>query len=162
CRFTPDSRVIVILGATDRENFVDCVDPATGQRPADMSRIAASAVAIDPRGEMLLAASRAALWRWSRGEGESNRFAMTLLRQFSGRDWADMEFGADGAQLAVAHPRRGVAVLLDRTFTNELAQYGPHPGVELVAISPDHRWLATGSPEDRQVKVWDAVTAANL
>jgi WD40 repeat protein len=162
CRFTPDSRLVVALGAADGVSFVDFIDPITRRKPPGLSRRSAHAFAIDPRGELLLAATKSSLLRWTPDERESNRFAMTTLRQLPTKDWADIEFTADGAQLIAAHPRRGVAVVFDRALTNELAAYGPHKGVDAVAPSPGHRWLATGSSEDRLVKVWNVATGSNV
>lgn len=69
---------------------------------------------------------------------------------------------AEGRRLAVADARAGRVALYDASLTNRLADFGPHPGVERVALSPDARWAATAGPEDRRVRVWETASGREV
>jgi WD40 repeat protein len=73
-----------------------------------------------------------------------------------GNGWSALACSAQGQWFAAANSLSNTIVLLDRTLTNRLAILDPHLGVDSVAISPDARWVATGSSGQRRVKVWDA------
>src|SRR4030095_15883996 len=71
-------------------------------------------------------------------------------------------FSARGDWFAAANARSNAAYVFDRSLTNQLVTLGPHPGADFVALSPDGRWAATGSSQDRQIKVWDARAGGKL
>ena len=45
---------------------------------------------------------------------------------------------------------------------SERARFGEHPEINAVALSPDGRWLATGSRLGSEIKVWDRATGRLL
>jgi WD40 repeat protein len=45
-----------------------------------------------------------------------------------------------------------------RPFTNWTGDFGPHRGVDMLAVTQDGRRVATGSSTGRDAKVWDATT----
>lgn len=75
-----------------------------------------------------------------------------------GPGWGGLAFSRDGRRMALAARDRGCAVLLEAPFDGEGIEVGTHPGVEGVALSPDARWLATTSPLDRRIRVWEIDT----
>jgi len=74
----------------------------------------------------------------------------------AGSGWNAMAFSARGDWFAAVNSRSNSAVLWDRTWTNAVAILGPHAGADSVAVSPDGRWVTTGSKADRRIRVWDA------
>jgi WD40 repeat protein len=51
--------------------------------------------------------------------------------------------------------RSNAVYVYDRTFTNCVKEIGPHIAVDALALSPDRRWVVTGSSQLRDVRVWD-------
>jgi eukaryotic-like serine/threonine-protein kinase len=60
----------------------------------------------------------------------------------------------DGRVIAVAQFRGGRVLHLDRP--GQLVVLGPHDDARGVAVSPDGRWVATGSHTGTGVKVWES------
>jgi WD40 repeat protein len=71
------------------------------------------------------------------------------------RRWRGLAITPDGERLAAFNGVTHSVSVFDRSLTNLVSEFGPHPEAEDVAISPDGRWAATGSYEDRSVRVWD-------
>jgi WD40 repeat protein len=71
------------------------------------------------------------------------------------RRWRALAMTPDGERLAAFNGITHSVSVFDRSLTNLVSEFGPHPEVEDVTISPDGRWAATGSYEDRSVRVWD-------
>jgi WD40 repeat protein len=71
-------------------------------------------------------------------------------------------FGADRNGRVLAVPEGDHAVVLDRDRPGRRIELGPHHNVLFVAVSPNGRWVATGSKagdgESSQLKVWEAAT----
>jgi WD40 repeat protein len=80
----------------------------------------------------------------------------------AGPGWNALAFSARGDWLAAANSRSNAAFLFDRTLTNRPSILGPHAGANAVAVSPDGRWVATGSGADRRVNVWDTGSGAKV
>jgi WD40 repeat protein len=160
CQFTPDSRILAVGWKTSVGFFDHASLRPLGSLPLKQQT---TAFRFDPRGETLLDAD-------TRGVGRrSMRWASSAALEFSARDvlmagagWSALAFSARGDWFAAANSLSNNAVLIDRTLTNRLAVFGPHPGADAVAVSPDGRWVATGSSADRRVNVWDADSGAKV
>ncbi len=74
---------------------------------------------------------------------------------FSGSGWRAFTFSARGDWFAAVNIRSNAAYVFDRTLTNCVAEMGPHSGTDAVAISPEKRWVVTGSGRDGQARLWD-------
>ena len=72
-----------------------------------------------------------------------------------GVHWRALAFTPDGRRFAGFHGQSNAVFVFDQTLTNLLATFGPHTGAETLALSPDARWLTTGSSSDRSVRLWD-------
>jgi serine/threonine protein kinase/WD40 repeat protein len=99
-------------------------------------------------------------WPIRRGGMESDTIRVGPAQQL-GPSSAGVLYGAsrDGALIALPMSWQG-AILWDRT-TNKRIALGPQDDVRCCAVSPDGRWVATGSHSLRQgggAKIWDAVT----
>lgn len=71
------------------------------------------------------------------------------------RRWRALDFTADGRFLAGFNGASNAVFVFDQSLTNVVSSFGPHGEAEEIAISPDGRWVATSSYDDRSVKVWD-------
>jgi WD40 repeat protein len=154
CQFGPEGRFV----AAGWRNTVGFLDPVH-LRPLGSSRPRQQTLAFcfDPKGEFLLDAQpngiavRSLLWT---NATTLECGVRTII--LAGNGWSALACSAQGQWFAAANSLSNAAVLLDRTLTNRLAILGPHPGADAVAVSPDARWVATGSSSQRRVKVWDA------
>jgi WD40 repeat protein len=118
-------------------------------------------VAFDASGT-LLTGCEAGLIRWPCAAGPPTRYRLgppevllgAGIEEKSGSCSADLSVAAAGCA------RRGA--LLWRRDHDKPIPLGPQDGVRLTAVSPDGRWVVTGSYEDyflhAGVKIWDAVT----
>ena len=159
CQFSPDGRLLVCGTLT---NVLFC-DAATGAPLQQLRGFRLPAFAFDPRGEALFASGTPGLYRWTMRWPDPTR--LELLESgmpFPGAGWRAFNFSAHGDWFAAANVRSNAAYVFDRSLTNWIAEAGPHPGADAVAISPDGRWLATGSSTNRQVKVWAASSGREL
>ncbi len=153
CQFSPDSRLVATGTLT---NVLFC-DLTKGNSFIQIPSFRLTAFTFDPRGEAMFAAGTPGLHRWSMNWREPAWLEMSDMEVvFNGAGWRAFTFSAQGDWFAAANVRSNAAYLFDSTLTNQLVEVGPHRGADAVAVSPDGRWLATGSSTDRQVKVWDA------
>src|SRR5262249_39102371 len=74
--------------------------------------------------------------------------------------WGRMAFcGADRKRLAITNPMRGVN-LIDLEPEPRVVQSWQTDTAGFLAVSPDGRWVATGSWEGPGIQVWDTVRKA--
>jgi serine/threonine protein kinase/WD40 repeat protein/Tfp pilus assembly protein PilF len=66
-------------------------------------------------------------------------------------------WSTDGRRLAFADRGRRQAVVVNTKRPAERV-FLPHPGVRYVALSPNGRWVATGTWQGKGVKVWDTTS----
>jgi WD40 repeat protein len=119
-------------------------------------------VAFD-RSDGLLAASDSGLVRWpgTPGLGETYRFGPPDALFTARCERKSASCSANQAVAALGCPRSG-ALLWRRDHPRGLLPLGPQDSVGLTAVSPDGRWVVTGSNIDNLphsgVKVWDSTT----
>ena len=159
CAFSPDARILAVGNTTN----VVLSDAATGERLIILPNRRITAFCFDPREPRVLASGTPGLFAWDVEwqDGPRLRFP-NEQKLLSGRGWRAFTFSTDGAVFLAANIHSNAAFIFDRTFTNQLARFGPHPAPDSVAISHDKKWVATGSSSDRQVKVWDVKTGAEV
>jgi eukaryotic-like serine/threonine-protein kinase len=110
----------------------------------------------DPNQAAVLSSGSPGLFRWDMEWRGSNRIVLAREERLTPeRGWRWFDFARDGNLFAGANLTSGMVVLFDRTFTNRLAELGPHDKVDFTALSPDGRWVASGSSTDGHVRVWD-------
>lgn len=160
CQFGVDGNMVGVGWKTQ----VGFFDPS-GFRPLGSlsARHPLMAFRLDPLGEWLLDADAQGIGRraWRKDSGGlwelSSRESL-----IPGTGWAAMAFSARGEWFAAANAQSNMLVVADRTLTNRMVELGPHPGADFVAISPDGRWVATGSRADRRIRVWDVKTGLTV
>lgn len=159
CEFSPDGR-IVGGGWADLVGFANAVNLGTLERlPVKRP----TAFRFDPRGTAIFGSDAGGVGRWTMRWTTPNTLKC-LLREdiLTGPGWSAMAFSAQGDWFAAANARSNAAFVFDCSLSNCVATLASHAGVDSLAISPDARWLATGSSGDRQVKVWDVRTREEL
>jgi WD40 repeat protein len=158
CRFSPDGTLLVTGTLT---NIVIC-DPASGARLLRLVGIRFPAFAFQPTGLGMLAAGTPGLFEFPlrRREGALDRGSRTGI--LPGAGWRAFTFSERHDWFVAANVRSNAAYLFDRRITNKLAEVGPHVGPDSVAVSPNGRWIATGSTTDRQLKIWATESGAEV
>jgi WD40 repeat protein len=133
--------------------------PRAGSELSHINTAGTRALRLHPSGSPLLGVDSRGVSRWEITEPSPETYQVgerwTIV---PGRNWAGLAFNRDGSRMALASPAAGRATLFDDTLTNRLTTVGPHPGTDAVALSPDARWLATASPQDRRIRIWDTAT----
>jgi len=133
--------------------------PRIGSELTHINTAGTRALRLHPSGSSLLALDFRGLSRWDITELGPEFYEVgerwTIV---PGRNWVGLAFNRDGSRMALANPAAGRVTLFDASLTNRLTTVGPHPGADSVALSPDARWLATASPLDRRIRIWDTAT----
>jgi COMPASS component SWD3 len=79
-----------------------------------------------------------------------------------GPRWRSVAFSADGQRFFAANAASNAVYVFPRPFTQCVASFGAHEGVESLAAAPDGRFAATGSPRDRHVRIWDVSSGQDV
>jgi eukaryotic-like serine/threonine-protein kinase len=154
-KFSPDSRLIVAGNVT---NIIFC-DATDGHRLRSLPRWRMSAFAFDPISNFVYAASTSGLSQWRLKIDDRNRLHLSDMGLvMTGRGWRSFNFNRDGSLFVAANIHSNAAFVFDGSIANPLAILGPHDEPHSVAISPNGQWVATGSPTDRQVRVWNVAS----
>lgn len=176
CLFSADGKIVAV-GTLTNVAFCDASD---GEVLTNVVW-SISSVCFDPLKPAVMAAGVPGMFRWPLPENDESPlvplglvphtspdpprlsqrslgFAISLnsgQRIFRGAGWRSFTYSARGDWFAAANMYSNAAYVFDRTLTNRLAELGPHPGLEFVTISPNGRWVATASNQDRQLRIWD-------
>jgi serine/threonine protein kinase/WD40 repeat protein len=152
---SPDGRWLA-AGTLDGVQFWDLPH---GRASGFLPLGATSAVTFHPRRRELFTAGRSGCFRCPfRLEAGSLRFGPPVRLLAPGRHEA-VATDCQGRLLAVGQWNDGGGVLvLDLDRPPGEARRCPHPNTLSVAISPDGRWVASGTASGHGVKVWEAHT----
>jgi eukaryotic-like serine/threonine-protein kinase len=150
--FSPDGRLLV-LGHSDAAILCN---PRLGRM---VSRIKqdwrGSTCTFHPLENYLLARDAKGISRFTH-ELDGARLSLSSPELIHpGVHWRAIAITPDGQRFAGYHNRSNAVFVFDQTLTNRLASFGPHTAAESLAISPDGRWLTTGSSGDGAVRIWD-------
>ncbi len=81
---------------------------------------------------------------------------------FGGEGFRKADISRDGRYLAVAHFEANEGFIFDLQNPSAKVVLSGHPNMDYIALSPDGRWAASGSWQNRLVKIWDARTGSCL
>ncbi len=127
--------------------------------PAFLTMPGTSDVAIAPDGSSLISSGRAGVLRWPvrRPSPQEIRIGPPEpFRPLIGVPTGRIRLGRGGRMLAaVVDDERGIVRILDLEGNAPPVTLAGHPMVERLDLSPDGRWLATGTWKGTGVKVWD-------
>ena len=152
CHFSADGAVLLSGNLTK----VAYNDVRTGAPLGDFPGGRITASAFDPSDNQLLLAATPGMYRFDHRINSRGRLALeNRAIVHEGRGWRAFVFSQDGQWFAAANIHSNAAFVFDRTLTNTLATLGPHPETDSIAISPDGRWVTTGSYHDRSILIWD-------
>jgi WD40 repeat protein len=131
-------------------------DLATGRELATLPLGRTFAAKLEPA-ETLLTNGPSGLFRWPVQKDETRtsvRIGPPQKISAPGRG-EDVSVSLDGRVTAVAQFERG-ALVLHADCPDQPIRLGPQSDVRYVAVSPNGRWVATGSHNGSDVKVWEA------
>jgi serine/threonine protein kinase/WD40 repeat protein len=149
-----------LLAVTTAEGTCAFIDLGSGAELAVIRTSETIPFAFEASGALLTYGS-AGLCRWPVQTDPTTNICRVGPRQILFASSANQSHGssADGSVLAIPALNRG-ALLLRRDRPGPPAALGPHDGVRYCAVSPDGRWVATGSHGDFLqgigAKVWEA------
>jgi len=153
--FSPDGR---LLAASDQD--IRFWDTATAKELAVLPDEPPRSLHFHPDGKSLLS-SGPGLYRRAIESNDtvSNTLRLgprTPLLPEGGFMYSDLT--PDGRFFAAAQLSKAAAVVFDFENPSALVTLGPHPNMSVVAISPDGRFVASGTWQGSGVKVWDVAT----
>jgi serine/threonine protein kinase/WD40 repeat protein len=118
-----------------------------------------SDVAVSPDGSFLMTSGTAGVLRWPVHRAPSSDLRIgppEPVKPLAGFPTGRLRIGQDSRTVAVVvDDERGWVRVLDLDKQATLTTFGDHLNAELIDLSPDGRWLATGTWQGTQVKVWD-------
>jgi serine/threonine protein kinase/WD40 repeat protein len=119
-------------------------------------------VAVSPNADFLYTSSSSGLLRWPVTRSDPGQIVIgppAAVASLSGQATGRIRLARDGQTLAVVidEERGRVAVLdLDPKSSSQYVEIAGHPNLDRLDVSPDGRWVATGTWRGTGVKVWDA------
>jgi WD40 repeat protein len=150
---SPDGR---LLAARTPEGF-GLWDHRTGGHLISVTAGSLDAVVFEPSGS-LLTAGAAGFDRWpirpDPGDAGATRLGPPRCLPFAGLAAGQVACSRDGDVVAGAQGWGALVLRADRP--DQLLRLEPHRGAHAVAVSPDGRWVATGSQDGAGARVWDA------
>jgi WD40 repeat protein/predicted Ser/Thr protein kinase len=157
--FSPDGRLIATSG-----EVVRFWESKTGCQLAAIPAPDCRSVHFHPDGRSVITSGEAGLLRWEiQHDAGRSRLGWTAPRRLIAEsNLVHSALSRDGRVVAVADRRRERALLIDVITGDQVAAYGPHRGIQYVALSGDHRFLATSPWQGNGVKVWEIATGKLL
>jgi WD40 repeat protein len=149
--FSKDGKTLMVGSV---ESVVIC-NAHLGRTARTMSQWRMSACAFHPRDDYLIAADNKGISRYAHELAGTGATLSALETIHSGPRWLAFAFNTDGRYFAAFNAESRSVFVFDHTLTNQLASFGNQTNVEALALSPDGRWLTTGSSKDRMVHFWD-------
>ncbi len=119
-----------------------------------------SSVLFLPHGQELVTVSDAGISRWAiHANSDTVHIGQrTTLLNSTDRELRQSCLSSNGNRLFVASRDQGEVMVFDLEKNGLLRTVGPHDSVRYLAISPDDRWLATGTWAGDGVKIWNLET----
>jgi WD40 repeat protein len=158
CGFSGDGRFLAIgyagrITLLETADLVPCGGITVGQFPV---------FAFDPQGkEMLSSDTTGVTRRFLPGVLPDSLDAATTAHVIRTPRWRALTYTTDGKLIWAANISSNRIYAFTRDFSSTIASLGPHEAPDAVAVSPDGRWLASGSSRNRDVKVWHVAAGTN-
>lgn len=150
CAFSADGRIVAVGTLT---NVAFCT--ALEGTVLTNTTWNINSVCFDPHEPAILVEGTRGLYRWSLPPRPTPEAVFAGVKQvLRGAGWRSFAYSQEGHFVA-ANVANNAAYGFDRHITNHLFTIGPHAGVEFTTVSPDGRWVVTGSEVDRQLRIWN-------
>ena len=131
-----------------------------GEAAAFVALPGTAGIAAAPDGSFLITSGATGLLRWPVGRSAAGDLRVgppEPLGPLAGLPTGRVRLGRDGRTLAVVLDGEvGRVVILDLQGRDPPITLAGHPNLERLDLSPDGRWVATGTWQGNGVKVWDA------
>jgi eukaryotic-like serine/threonine-protein kinase len=157
---SPDGRIVAATW-----NGVMLWDFATGKTMGFLPQIGCLSALFDSDGKNLITSGLAGLVRWpiraieNTAADELRIGSNSELYHGAGPLLGSASMSADNRRIAFTHyNRRDRGRVIDLANPTNIIELGDHSGAHYVAISPDGRWVATGTWHGSGVKVWQVET----
>src|SRR5262249_44898170 len=137
-----------------------CLEGPGGGAAAFIALAGTAGLAAAPDGSFLITSGATGLLRWPvehSAAGDLRVGPPEPLGPLAGLPTGRVRLGRDGRTLAVVLDGEvGRVVILDLRGRDPPMTLAGHPNLERLDLSPDGRWVATGTWQGTGVKVWDA------
>jgi len=146
------------LAAACYEDGVCFWDFATGKVRGRLPELGCRSLRFTPDGKALVTCGGNGLARWpftlSKGaQGDAITFG-SPERLCAGTPLGDGSLSDDGRWVATATLGAGSAVVYELSHPTNCFVFTNQPGVEFISLSPNGRWLAAGTWDGADVRVW--------
>jgi eukaryotic-like serine/threonine-protein kinase len=149
--FSADGKVLT-AGNSDKVMFCD---PRLGRWVTTRNDWRMWACAFHPEENYLLASERTGILRYAYRLGDV-RITLSPPRLIHpGGQWHSFAFTSDGGRFAAFNSQSNTIFVFDETLTNQLAALSSDTSADTLAVSPDGRWLTTGTSSNLVVRLWD-------
>jgi len=152
--FSPDGRLLTV-GHSDA---VAICNPRIGRQLRLKADWRGSTSTFHPTENHLIARDARGIWRLNHELDVAHLTLSSLEMLHPSVRWTALAFTPDGRHFAGYHSESNSVFVFDQTLTNCLVSFPAFAGTETLALSPDARWLATGSRSDRTIRVWDVAS----
>jgi eukaryotic-like serine/threonine-protein kinase len=153
---SPDNRLIAAVV----EGQVRFWDKTSGREIGSLFEFPCASVFFAPDGKSLITSGGAGLARWPiKREITADRIRIgprQPIHPVGSTALAFASMSQDGGRIATVVAGADYAQVMDPANPDKAIKLGGHPGMRQISMSPDGRWVATGTWRGSGVKVWDA------
>lgn len=158
-KFSVDGRIV----AAGHVDMVTLSESDSGERLRAREEWRMAACVFAPGGEELMIGVDDGLLRYHMRHPSRGKLSFSAREVVHpGAGWQAFDFSPGGRFFAAYNSRSNATFVFDATLTNRIAALGSHRDAGSVSISPDGRWVATGSRDDFSVRVWDVRQTAHV
>ena len=134
-------------------------DKASGREIGALLEFGCSSILFAPDGKSLIASGVSGLARWPiTQEMTPGRIRIGPRQQVHPAGNTALAYASmspDGSRIAAVVVAANKARVIDLANPESHIELGPHSGMRHIAMSPDGKWVATGTWQGSGVKVWD-------
>ena len=134
-------------------------DKTSGREIGSLPEFGCASVLFGFDGKSLITSGSSGLARWPiRQESRAERIRIGPRQQVHQAGNTALVYSSlspDGGQIAAVISGAGQARVMELANPEKLITLGPHSGMRHISLSPDGKWVATGTWQGAGAKVWD-------
>ena len=135
-------------------------DQNTGREIGSLPDLGCWSLLFAADGKSLITCGGSGLARWAIKQGSAEEIIRIGPRRqihpAGNTSLAYASMSSDGGKIAIVVADAGQAQVIDLANPDKVVKLGGHPGMRHISMSPDGKWVATGTWQGSGVKVWDA------